>query len=181
MSDASGKEPRTAAEPGNVAWIQFGQAVVVALISGAAGVVATLIGTGALSRNAPRADSALVALRVHQVEFDLDRLDRRERGYRVIATVNGHSVSFPTHESWAGFGETLTSERLAVPVSERYTVRLEALVLDRQGKESRFASKQDQALAAMHLHDVMVHDLVEEGTHVVGRVAYELYPIASKR
>jgi hypothetical protein len=176
---------RTEPKEIRVARINFWQAVVVALISAAVtvlGVIVSLRGTGALNDGDPAGSVARIGLRIRKVEFDLDARKRSERGFRVVATVNGHAMSFPSNVVWAKQGQDLSSEVLAVEKSDGYNVRLEAFAIDSNGNVTKFISRRDQRIPTGRLPDTVTHELVEEGSGVDGRIDYvlALLPVATQ-
>lgn len=154
-----------------VARINARQAIIVAVISAAAAIGATLVGTGILGAKSPTQHW----LRILNVD-----LDGQFSQIRVMAEVNGRGLSYPTRALWAEPGPEMSSEVFAIEKSDQYQVRLEVLALNGKDSVTRFMSQRVDTINAQQLPVENVYELHEVGGFmtragpVSGRVKYSL-------
>jgi hypothetical protein len=104
--------------PVRVAKISAVQAVVVAVITATAGVLAGYIGKSSTSVP-PQQQRWIVIDGAESQEYSV---------VRIVATVNGVHFSYPSNSVWAEVGPSMSRERFPIPSAERYTVSFRAFL-----------------------------------------------------
>jgi len=159
-----------------VAKVNARQAVLVALISATAGVVATLFGTGALSHT----PGASVARQHYFTIRRVETADAKLKGIRIIAEINGRAVSYPTRAVWMDIKPATEGETFSIESSDAYRVRMEMLAVNAAGEVSRYISSMIQDIQTNQLpidQTYEVHLLGSETSGsgpIVGRIWYTL-------
>lgn len=148
------------------------------MISAAAGIGATLLGTqsiGGKGRTEAATQHWMSILNV-----DLNRSGGPVKGVRVIAEVNGRGISYPTRALWAEPSPEMSPEAFPVEQSGQYRIRLEVLALDDEGQVNRFISQDVDVITAQQIPIENVYEVHSVGSDMVrsgpvlGRVRYSL-------
>jgi hypothetical protein len=104
--------------PVRVAKISALQAIVVAVITAAAGVFAGYIGKSSTQAPPPQ-----------QRWIVIDGAESQAYSVvRIVATINGVHFSYPSNSVWAEVGPSMSRERFPIPTADRYTVSFRAFL-----------------------------------------------------
>ncbi len=156
-----------------VARINSRQAIIVALISAIAGIIGTLIGTGAFSGAEPVA-AQQNWLKIDNVQMpttfsfgnsgsSIDGVDKI-KGLRVVAEINGRAVSYPSRTLWAEAGPEMSGEVFALPMNENYQVSFEIIAVTESGRMGRFISQKVEEFGVQQIPIENSYSLYEVGS-----------------
>jgi len=147
-----------------VARINARQAIMVALISAATGIMATVLGTGMLWRDPePEVIAAEVPvqhwLTIMEVGFFDQAWGDVIDGVRTVVEVNGRAISYPTRVLTAEPGPGMSEETFVLESSDEYGVRVEVLAVSVDGEVWRYVSQEVDVFGVSQLPVEATYDL----------------------